>query len=425
MRLANIKRNAEKLKMLGLSDSQTSRPRPGPDAAAAAAAKRRRLSKSKSQGLEGCTVRKKFVGTGVFDGVVIGDSDDSGRYTIEWSDGSTTTMKREVVLKHAVAQADGPRRRSSRIADLPKQEPLAALADDFDDRVPRGARKVWQPYEPTEDDPPWLLTHSHSSAEAQPQCRDDLDEGGEQEAFDYLDAWRIGEADEQGFRDPYMVVVNQTMCSLVRLRPASTPELFHCWGLSDVRVGKYGDALLALLAEHKGLLRTGRRTVLDSLSKVIAGQAALPVAKAAEATGAAGGTGGAGGASEDEEEEDDEDEEADGEKGKPKQGKGCKGKGKAKAKAKGANETVSKAAAAGKAGGARPGNSGFVSRYVKGQPARWKSGLDWGSLDDFGHWLLSGGGAKELALQVRARVCARVRVYVCMCVCACGGGFNN
>jgi len=55
--------------------------------------------------LEGKKVRRKFPGTGWFDGVVLGGTDGGAKYTVQWNDGSTTTMKAEAVLKYSASSA--------------------------------------------------------------------------------------------------------------------------------------------------------------------------------------------------------------------------------------------------------------------------------------------------------------------------------
>ena len=173
--------------------------------------------------------------------------------------------------------APGEQRRSKRVAGLDSDG--KALPDDFDDRKVRYAEM------PVADDADSVSMLPSGPADLDPE---------ELLVFNALRRHRSAVAEAQQM-ETYKVAHNRTLCELVRMRPANKDELLQVWGIKTARAEKYGDGLLAVLADpkHAKNFRSGPRPLLDAEDVEIDEASAEPGEGEASAGAGASGASGA------------------------------------------------------------------------------------------------------------------------------------
>ena len=77
---------------------------------------------------------------------------------------------------------------------------------------------------------------------------DEIDEDAVNTCFERLRAWRRLQADEERV-PPYVVFSNATLEAIARRRPSSLEALGNVSGIGPAKLERYGDAVLALLAD--------------------------------------------------------------------------------------------------------------------------------------------------------------------------------
>ena len=79
---------------------------------------------------------------------------------------------------------------------------------------------------------------------------EDVDEAAVGARFERLRAWRRLQADDERV-PPYVVFSNATLQEIARRRPASLAALGNVSGVGPAKLERYGDAVLALLADDE------------------------------------------------------------------------------------------------------------------------------------------------------------------------------
>jgi ATP-dependent DNA helicase RecQ len=102
-------------------------------------------------------------------------------------------------------------------------------------RVTRAGREAWQSREALDVTAPNTVS-----------SRADLSDEGEDALFEKLRTWRRGEAQSQNL-PPYCVLSDRALLEVARLKPQNAEALRGVTGIGQVKIERYGDALLAAL----------------------------------------------------------------------------------------------------------------------------------------------------------------------------------
>lgn len=94
---------------------------------------------------------------------------------------------------------------------------------------------------------PATVPATREATTPRPSPRDDLDADG-QVVYDRLRRWRAHTAKQEGV-PPYVLLTNRQLSGIVQAKPQSRAALGRVDSVGDKKVERYGEALLAMLAE--------------------------------------------------------------------------------------------------------------------------------------------------------------------------------